>query len=689
MDRPQNGTSSRVFVRFSELITARRAKWIILAFWILLVGALTPVSSKLSDVINNDSVTFLPENAESAQVAVLQDTFQSEDEIMAVIVYARETGLTDADLATIDGDRTALSTLFPNAPVSEPIPSQDGRAALVNIELANPDNTADDQVDLIRETVTRDIDGLSVHVTGPAGFLTDLVSVFAGIDTRLLLATAAVVTMLLLLTYRSPVLWIVPLATVAFANQLANAAAYGLAEGFGVTINGQTQGILPILVFGAGTDYALLLIARYREELRRHESTHEAMAVALRSGSPAILASGSTVVLGLLCLLVAELSTNKSLGPVGAAGILAALTAMLTLLPALLLIGGRKVFWPFVPEYGSESASHTSIWGRVGAWISERPRPVWIATTLLLIVMAFGLAGLDTSLSLAQRFRGTPESIAGQQLIAESFPAGSGQPTVVIANADAQTDVEHALGEVPGVVSVTPAGISQDGTRSRLFVTTDAEPSTTAALDVIKAMRTSVHTVAGAGALVGGPDAEDLDTLNAVARDARLVIPLVYGVVLIILMVLLRAIAAPIILILTNVLSNGAALGVTWLVAHRVFGFGGLEPGVILLGFVFLVALGIDYNIFLMSRVHEEAQTLGTRQGMLQGLATTGGVITSAGLVLAATFAVLSVLPLVSLTELGFLVAFGVLLDTLVVRPILVPALTFDIGGRIWWPTRL
>ncbi|MGD9715353.1 MAG: MMPL family transporter, partial [Thermomicrobiales bacterium] len=432
-----------------------------------------------------------------------------------------------------------------------------------------------------------------------------------------------------------------------------------------------------------------LLIARYREELRRHESTHVAMAAALRSASPAILASAGTVILGLLCLLLAELNTNQSLGPVGAAGILGALVAMLTLLPALLLIAGRRVFWPFIPEYGSAPSERTNIWGRMGTWIIDRPRPVWIGTSIILVAMALGLAGIDTTLSQAEQFRETPDALAGQELIAESFPAGAGQPTIVLANSAFAGDVEAAILASPGVVSARPAGENADGSLSQFQVTLATEPSTREAFDAIEDLRASVGEVQGAAALVGGPDAESLDVQNSVVRDAKLIIPLILVVVLVILAVLLQSLAAPVMLIVTNILSNGAAFGVSWLVFDRIFGFGGLEPGVVLLAFVFLVALGIDYNIFLMSRVHEEAKTLGTRAGMLKGLTVTGGVITSAGLVLAATFAVLGVLPLVPLTELGFIVAFGVLLDTLIVRSILVPALTFDFGGRIWWPSQL
>ena len=690
MSEPEPSTNSRgqILDTFANLITRKRAKWLILVAWIVIIGLASPIGAQLSDVVDNDPVTFLPQGAESLQVAELDDEFPSADSVTAVIVYQRDAGLTADDFVTVAGDQTAILTAFPDDPQGSAIPSEDGRTVFFTVQLPNDEQTAADETKKIRTLVTDNIEGLQVKVTGPAGFLTDLTDVFDGIDTTLLLATATVVAVLLLITYRSPFLWIIPLLTVGFANQTATAVVYGLVENFGVTVNGQTQGILPILVFGAGTDYALLLIARYREELRRHEKSHDAMRAAIRSASPAILASSGTVVIGLLCLLLADLNSNKALGPVGAVGILCALFAMLTLLPALLLIFGRKVFWPFVPEFGSASSTKGNIFGRVGLWVSDRPRPVWIGTSIVLAILALGVIGLDTTLSQAEQFRDKPDAIIGQEMIAESFPAGAAQPTIVLSNTAQADAVQVSISETAGVASVVQAGVSTDGSLTRFLVTLDAEPATTEAYDTIEALRTSVQTVDGANALVGGPDAENLDVQNAVIRDAKLIIPLVFLVVLIILAILLQSIAAPVLLVVTNILSNAAALGIS-VVVFRFVGFGGIDPSVILLGFVFLVALGIDYNIFLMSRVHEEAKTIGTHNGMLKGLSVTGGVITSAGVVLAATFAVLGVLPLVPLTQLGFLVAVGVLIDTLIVRTIQVPALTFDIGQKIWWPSWL
>jgi RND superfamily putative drug exporter len=670
----------------------KRTKWFILVAWIVVVAAVSPLAAKLGDVEKNDAAAWLPGNAESLAVANLQKQFANGETSPAVVVYHRDGGLTDVDRAKIEADRQALAERFPQTPPGPAVPSQDGQAVLYAIPFIDTGSNIDNNdlskdVKAVRALIGDGGDGLQVKVTGPAGYTTDLIDVFGGIDTTLLAASAAVVAVLLLLTYRSPFVWLVPLLSVALANQVATAAVYGLAKSVGLTVNGQSGGILPVLVFGAGTDYALLLIARYREELRRHEDKHEAMAFALRQAGPAMLASGGTVILGLLTLLVAELNSNQSLGPVGAVGIAAALLVMLTLLPAVLVIFGRRLFWPFVPRFGSVSHEGNGIWAKIGNRVARRPRPVWIGTAIVLAVLALGLTGLDTNLPQAEQFRNEPDAIAGQKLLAASYPAGAGQPATVIANKSAADAVKAVIAGTPGVVAVQIDGGAGD--LVSFAVTLDAAPSSQAAFDTIDRLRDRVHAVAGADAVVGGPDAINLDVARANTRDRRVIIPLVLVVVLVILALLLRALVAPLLLIATVVHSFAAALGASIVVFDRVFGFAAVEGSIPLLGFVFLVALGVDYNIFLMSRVHEEAKHLGTRQGMLKGLAVTGGVITSAGLVLAATFGVLSVLPLVSMTELGFMVAFGVLLDTLIVRSILVPALTLDLDRRVWWPSRL
>jgi RND superfamily putative drug exporter len=658
----------------------------VIAFWIALMAAVAPFAGKVSDLQDNNNTAFLPESAESLQVANLQDRFDTSETLTAIIVYHRAEGLTPDDFATIQGDIARVSTLFPSDQPVPVIPSEDGLTALVSIDL--PDEFDDDGVEQLREQLSRDIEGLDVKVTGPAGFSADFAKVFEGIDVTLLLTTGIVVAVLLLFTYRSPILWILPLLTVAIADRLALAGSWVLGEHLDVNINGQNIGILPVLVFGVGTDYALLILARYREELRSFAEHRDALRAAVRQAAPAILASASTCILGLMCLLFADLNSNKSLGPIGAMGIAAALFGMLTFLVAILSLIGRKVFWPFVPKAGTteEHNPEQNIWGRIGRWISTNPRRVWISTSIFLAVLALGMFRIDTSLSTEETFRTRPESIEGQALLAQSFPGGQGAPTIVVAETSAASEVEAAIQSTEGVVDVQPAGTADD--LSRWFVTIAAEPASNESFITIDALRDNLAPVSG-NPMVGGSDAESRDVAKAAVRDAFIVIPAVLIVVFVILCWLLRSLLAPLMLIATVVLSFLASLGASVLIFDHIFNFGGMDPSIPLLGFVFLVALGIDYNIFLMSRVHEEAAVIGTRKGMLRALAVTGGVITSAGIVLAATFSVLGILPLVFLVELGFLVAFGVLLDTFIVRSILVPALTFDIGPRVWWPSKL
>jgi RND superfamily putative drug exporter len=477
--------------------------------------------------------------------------------------------------------------------------------------------------------------------------------------------------------------------TAGIALTSSEALIYLLARHAGLTVNGQSAGILNVLVFGAGTDYALLLTARYREELRRHENRHEAMAVALRRAGPAIIASAGTVILSLLTLTVAELNSTKGMGPVLAIGVAVALTAMITLLPALLVIFGRWIFWPARPKYGSPEPTSRGLWARVGRVVAARPRVVWVTTAIVVGAMALGLTGLKASgLTAAQSFGGRhPDSVIGQQVIDQHFPGGAGQPVVVAGNPADSQQLLAAFRGVPGITAVTApqthAGhVFLEGTLS-------SPPDSQAAYTTVDRIRSAVHAVPGADALVGGNTAINLDVQRAAAHDRDLIIPLILIVVFIILGLLLRAIIAPIMLILTVVLSFGAALGVSALVINNVFNFNGADTSFPLFVFVFLVALGIDYNIFLMTRVREESRRQGTRQGALTALAATGGVITSAGVVLAGTFAVLGTLPITFLTELGFAVAFGVLLDTIVIRSVLVTALTLDIGSRVWWPSKL
>jgi RND superfamily putative drug exporter len=540
----------------------------------------------------------------------------------------------------------------------------------------------------VKNTATTASDGLSVYVGGPAATAADEVKIFKGIDSTLLFATLAVVIVLLLLTYRSPVLWLLPILSAGVALTVAQAVIYLLTQHANLTVNGQSEGILVVLVIGASTDYALLLIARYREELRRHDDRHQAMAVALHRAGPAIIASGLTVVAGMLCLLAAESNDISGLGPVAAVGIGVGLIAMVTLLPAVLVVFGRWIFWPARPGYGTAEPTSRGVWARVGQAISRRPRTVWLVTAILLGASAAGLIGFHFgTLTVAQGFRGTPSSITAQNVLAEYFPAGSGEPVDVIANAAQTGKVQAALTATNGIASVAPP-VAKQGL-SFVQATMTAPPDSKTAYTLVDNIRTTLHAIPGADAKVGGGTAINKDVETAATHDRNLLIPLILGVVLIILALLLRAIVAPLILIATVVLSYGSALGISALFFQHVFNFAGADTSVSLFVFVFLVALGIDYNIFLMTRVREESIKSGTRRGALTGLAATGGVITSAGLVLAGTFAMLGTLPLVQFTEIGFAVALGVLLDTIVVRSVLVTALTLDIGRHIWWPSAL
>ena len=475
-------------------------------------------------------------------------------------------------------------------------------------------------------------------------------------------------------------------AGVALAS--AEALIYLLATHAGLTVNAQSAGILDVLVFGAGTDYALLLTARYREELRRHEDRHEAMAVALRRAGPAVIASAGTVIVSLLALLIAELNSTKGLGPVLAIGVAVALLAMMTLLPALLVIFGRWIFWPVRPRYGSAEPTSRGLWARVGRGIAARPRIVWVTTAVVLGAMALGLTGLKASgLTNAQSFRGHPDSVTGQTLLDQHFAGGGGQPVVVVGNPPAAARLAAAFKATPGITGVTPP-VTRAG-HVYLEGTLTTAPDSKAAYATLDRVRAAMHAVPGADALVGGNTAINLDVQRAAAHDRNVIIPVVLVVVFVILALLLRAVIAPLMLIATVVLSFAASLGVASLMFNNVFKFGGADTSFPLFVFVFLVALGIDYNIFLMTRVREEATRHGSRRGALTGLAATGGVITSAGAVLAGTFAVLGTLPVTFLTELGFAVAFGVLLDTIVVRSVLVTALNLDLGRWLWWPSSL
>jgi RND superfamily putative drug exporter len=671
----------------------RRAKWLVLVFWLVLVAVAAPLSGKLTGAEKNNASSWLPPKAESTQVLNLRSKVVSPNTYPAVLVYDRPSGLTAADKAKAAADALKITALpaVVHGTVSGPFSSADGKAisTIAYVNLGSKGWSASSgAATSLRNIGDSGANGMSVHVTGPLGTAADSNNAFKGIDGTLLFAALGVVIVLLLLTYRSPVLWLLPVISVGVALVTAEAIIYLLAVHAGLTVNAQSAGILDVLVFGAGTDYALLLTARYREELRRHEDRHAAMAVAIRRAGPAIVASAGTVVLSLLTLSVATLNSTSSMGPVLAIGVAVALLAMMTLLPALLVATGRWVFWPARPSFGSAEPTTSGLWARTGRGIAQRPRVVWLGTALVLGAMAAGMAGLHADgLTSAQGFRGKPDSVVGQAVLDAHFPGGDGQPVQVFGNPGSGPKLAAALHTVPGLTGITqPRTIAG---HDYLEATLTSPPDGQAAYATIDKARTAAHAVPGADAIVGGNTAINLDVQRAAAHDRTMVIPIILAVVLVVLTLLLRALVAPIILMATVVLSFAAALGVSALFFGNVFHFGGADTSFPLFVFVFLVALGIDYNIFLMTRVREEAGRMGARCGAVTGLAATGGVITSAGAVLAGTFAVLATLPVTQFMEIGFAVALGVLLDTIVVRSVLVTALNLDLGRWMWWPSRL
>ncbi|HEY7486076.1 MAG TPA: MMPL family transporter [Streptosporangiaceae bacterium] len=679
--------------RVARLPCGHWSKWIVLALWVVIVVIAGPLAGKLNSAQKNDASSWLPKNAESTQVVNLSEQFRPSDTFPALIVYDRGgSAVTPADQAKAAADVARFKGVQHVVQVIGPIPAKDGQALQTIVQVKFPKDAGWDAlppvINDLRAISTGGGAGLTAHVTGPAGYAGDFGDVFSGFDSTLLYVTAAIVIIILLITYRSPILWALPLVVVFMSLTAAQAVIYLLAKHAGLTVNGQSAFILTVLVFGAGTDYALLLIARYREELRRHEDRHEAMAFALRRAGPAIIASGSTVILSLLVLLVAELNSTKSLGPVMAIGVGVGLCAMVTLLPALLVIFGRWLFWPVRPKYGTAEPTESGAWARIGRRIALRPRLTWVVTCIVLGILALGLTGLKANgLSNSEAFRTHPDSVAGEEVLAKHFPAGVGSPVQVIGAAAAGQQMKAALAGVPGITDVQNPEVKGD--YAYIEGTLNAVADSDAAFNTVKRARTALHAVPDADAKVGGGSAVTLDINAASRHDRNLVVPIVLIVVFFILSLVLRALLAPLILVVTVVLSFGAALGVSAFTFDHIFGFAGADPSFPLWGFVFLVALGVDYNIFLMTRVHEEARKHGTRRGALIGLAATGGVITSAGAVLAGTFAALGSLPLVFVTEIGFVVAFGVLLDTFIVRSVLVTALNLDIGRHMWWPSKL
>jgi RND superfamily putative drug exporter len=686
-------------------LTGPVTKWIVLVAWIVIMGASSGFAQKLADVQDNEVSSWLPASAESTKALEELAPFQDQNDIPTTLVYYREGGLTEGDLAAIRGQVPRLQAMdgvvgevrAPDPSIPMTI-SEDGAVAqtVVTYNFGKDGwNALPDVADRLREITA--IEGVTTHIAGAGGQAADSAEAFAGIDGTLLFASLGVVIVILLFTYRSPVLWVLPIVSAMFALFTSQAVIYFLARDAGLTVNGQSQGILTVLVVGAGTDYALLLVARYREELRRHEDRHEAMAFALHRAAPAIFASAATVVVGMLCLGLAEMNSTAGLGPVNAIGVAITLLVMVTLLPALLVIFGRWIFWPKRPTFGSPEPTSTGIWARVGQSIAPRPRRVWVTTAINLGVACLGMLRLDTSgLSTEEQYTKEFDSIAGQKVLMEHGLVDTSNPIQVVSNVGQRQAVAEAMRTVDGLGEVN-ADIPAVGGVALTTATVPGDVASRTAYDAVENVRTAVHRVEGADALVGGTSAIYLDIQHASSRDNKVIIPVVLVVVTLILMVLLRALVSPIILILTVILSFGTALGLSTILFRTVFtrlfesgsGFEHTDAAFPLFVFVFLVALGIDYNIFLMTRVREETQTRGTREGSLVALSATGGVITSAGLVLAATFAVLGSLPLVFLAQLGTAVALGVILDTIIVRSVLVTAINLDLGGKIWWPSKL
>ncbi|WP_396289930.1 MMPL family transporter [Curtobacterium sp. KT1] len=690
---------------------------LVIVVWLAIASVGGPYFGKISEVSTNDQTSFLPASADATKVQERSSEFRQESGAPAIIVLERDGGMSSSDLSAAKDLTTQLGDRDDVESVSPVIPSADGDAVEIVATLTTAADTGD-AVEAIRTDVQDALPtGVSGYVTGPAGFTADLTEAFAGIDGLLLGVALAAVFVILIIVYRSPLLPILVLGTATFALCASILVVWWLAKAGIVTVNGQVQGILSILVIGAATDYALLYTARFREALRDHRTGWGATKAALRGSLEPILASGGTVTVGVLCLLLSDLNSNKALGPVAAIGIAFSLLAALSLLPALLLAFRRAAFWPLRPAYGSAHPVLTGpeargVWARVGRLVAKRSRIVWIVCTVGLVAMGTGLVGLKADgVPQSDLVIGASQARDGQDVLADHFPGGSGSPAQVIGSErdlDALVDAVTAVDGIDGVVAAakdapsgtvpvtsdtsSAGGVAAEPTVSRgdvLLEATLSDPADSdAAEQTVRDLRTAVERV-DPDAVVGGVTATAVDTNDTGIRDRTLIIPVVLVVILLILMLLLRSIVAPLVLIGSVIVSFAAALGVGALVFDHVFHFPGADPSVPLYSFVFLVALGVDYNIFLMTRVREEALRHGPHEGVLRGLGVTGGVITSAGVVLAATFAALGVIPILFLVQIAFVVAFGVLLDTIVVRSLLVPALAYDLGRRAWWPSRL
>lgn len=734
--------------RISRFSAGRRSKWLVLAAWVIVGFALFGFQPKLQDATTNENEAFLPESAESTEVNdLIGERFADGREVDALVAYEREGGLTAADRDRIAADAAELAGLAapdPAAPCENPelegvlaivdpfngpvcgadklgggappeapgetqsrqtgvadVPegqppsvSEDGSTALLLVR-ANTEESEEIQgnVAFIRDVVPRydaPAGELRAYTTGIAGIISDSIEVFESIDVTLLIVTVSLVLFLLLAIYRSPVIAFVPLFVVAIAYGIAAAAVYGLVEAGVLEVNGQTTSLLIVLMFGAGTDYCLLIVARYREELRRFDDKHEAMAHATERTAPAILSAGGTVVAAMLVLTLADFKATQTMGPVLALGVAVMLLAGLTLLPALLACLGRNSFWPAIPRVGSEQARPLDVWRRIGHLVHERPTFAMVVAIGVLAAGSLGNLQDRGIIDFGEGFREEIESVEGQLLIERELAAGQTAVTTVLTDSERSEDVTQAALGVEGVVAAVPSGVSDDGELVRVDVTLAYDPFSDEANDTVPVLRDALRDAAGdATALVGGLTAENFDTTETLRSDARIIVPLTILLIFAILCVLLRALVAPLYLVATVVLSYAFALGMSTLIFTEIFNQPDSDPGIPTFAFIFLVALGVDYNIFLISRIREEAAYQETKEAVITGLERTGGVITSAGLILAGTFGALMTLPLEALFQIGFTVAFGLLVDTFLVRTILVPAIAFKLGERNWWPSRI
>lgn len=679
----------------SVLLTIAAGRWFklaILTIWIVILVATFPLAANLDTVLRDDPISYLPRSAESTQVASLMKAFPSGAVSPAIVVFARETGLTQSDRSWINRFQANLNSEPPTATQSISVPefSQDGKVGFLVAPIKALDRSAV-LVKTVQELRQRSIaapTGLIVKVSGPAGNRADLETVFDSIEGTTFFATAGLISLLLVLIYRSPIFWLIPFFVAICTDFVARGLIY-LAAIAGLIVNDQSANILPVFVFGAGTDFALLLVARYREELHQYANRHQAMAIALQQAAPAIIASAMTTIVALIALLLAQLNGISGLAAVAAIGIGVAMVSMLTLLPTLLLLLGRTVFFPFIPRYDPsiEPQARQGIWWRIGTAIARSPRPFWIGSIVLLLIMCLGLTSFDTGLNRVNSYLGEVEAVQGMELIYQSFPKGVNAPGTVIVQDRSRTEaVLRVLQASPEVAQI---GAVESGTiGDRFSFILNADPYSQTAFEQIPKLRQRVKQVSGT-TLIGGATAEESDVRVFAVRDEQVVIPLVLVLVFIILLLLLRSLVAPVMLIATVILSFGAALGTGTFVSQHILGFAGMDASLPLIAFVFLVAGGVDYIIFLMTRVREEAQHYGTKLGMTRALAMTGSVITSAGIVSAGTFGALAILPLALLIEFGFVLAFGVFLDTFLVRSILVPALVEDLGAKVWFPSSL